>query len=88
MGSALSVANLWALGKIGVAFLSDSGQHRALWGLAGIVKFALLAVILFLLVKHNVVPPLALIVGYASLPAGITFAVLFGSGNQQEGRGR
>jgi hypothetical protein len=83
VGAALAIANLWALGKIGAAFLSQGSKRRAVWGLAGVVKFALLAVILFLLIKHRVVHPLALIVGYGSLPAGITFAVLAGSRKDQ-----
>jgi hypothetical protein len=83
LGAALAVANLWVLGKIGAAFLSDASKRRAIWGLAGVVKFAVLAVILFLLIKHQVVHPLALIVGYGALPVGITFAGLAGSRRDQ-----
>lgn len=75
LGSAVAASNLWALNRIGGAFLS--GNSRGLWALAGAAKFLLLAGLFALVIKYRLVSPIAFVVGYGSLPVGITFGSLF-----------
>jgi hypothetical protein len=80
-GAAIAAANLWALARIIAALLpSDAdqarSQSRVAWALLAIVKiFGLLAVV-WLLMRHGVVSPLPLVLGYMALPIGIAIGSL------------
>lgn len=77
LGSAIAASNLWALHRIGAAFLT--GKSRGLWALAGAGKFLVLAGLFAVVIKYRLVSPIAFVVGYGSLPVGITFGSLLGT---------
>jgi hypothetical protein len=73
-GTAIAVANLWVFKRVGQAFLSLGHGSRAFWGLVGALKFAVLLAGVGLLLRYRVIDAVPLIVGYASLPVGITLS--------------
>jgi len=75
IGAALAVLNLWAFSRIGKALVT--GGRPARWAALGVFKFLALAGALYLLIDNGLVGPISLMVGYASLPTGITLATLF-----------
>jgi len=77
LGSAIGASNLWALHRIGGAFLT--GKSRGLWALAGAAKFLVLAGLFAVVIKYRLVSPIAFVVGYGALPIGITFGSLLGT---------
>jgi hypothetical protein len=81
LGGALAVLNLWALARIIVALLPDDGgaaeaQSRAGWALLAAVKMVGLLAVSWLLMRHGVVSPLAMLVGFMALPIGIAIGSL------------
>lgn len=74
IGGALAVLNLWIFSRIGKALVS--GGRPARWAALGIFKFLALAGALYLLIDNGLVGPISLMLGYASLPTGITLATL------------
>ena len=81
LGVALAVLNLWALARIVVALLPDDtgaaeAQSRAGWAILAAVKMIGLLAVSWLLMRHGVVSPLAMLIGFMSLPIGIAIGSL------------
>jgi hypothetical protein len=75
VGSAIAVANLAVFSRV-VRGLLGTGKHRRLWVLVGIIKiFALFGGVWWLL-RAQVASGLAMVVGYGSLPLGISIGGL------------
>jgi ATP synthase I subunit len=77
LGAALATANLYVFAKLGDAFLGQKG-NAAPWALIALVKLVFLFGGVWLILKNDFVPGLALAAGYGALPIGITFGFLFG----------
>ena len=71
IGAAIAVANLAVLGYVGRAILRG-GRQRRIGSLVGVAKLLALFGGVWLLWSRALVSPLALVVGYAALPIGIT----------------
>jgi hypothetical protein len=81
LGSAVAAANLWVLARIVALLLprDEAGaktQGRAGWVVVGTLKMVALIAVVWLLMRHGVVSPLALVVGLCSLPIGIAIGSL------------
>lgn len=76
LGGALATANLWIMARVAAAFLQQRGTTP--WAAVAVIKLAFLLVAVWLVLKSDLVPPLSLVLGYASLPIGITLGSLFG----------
>jgi len=76
LGGALATANLVLFIRLGEAFLSQTGA-RAPWALLGFLKLLALFACVFLILRRGDISALALVVGYGSLPIGITVSSLF-----------
>jgi hypothetical protein len=76
-GGGLAAGNLWVFQQIGEAFLGGRGRTGA-WGAIGAVKLVALLGAVWLILRSGYVSGLALAVGYAALPVGITLGSLFG----------
>jgi hypothetical protein len=77
LGGALATANLYVFARLGDAFLVQKG-NAAPWALIAVVKLVFLFGGVWLILKNDFVPGLALAAGYGALPIGITFGFLFG----------
>jgi lipopolysaccharide export LptBFGC system permease protein LptF len=77
LGGALATANLYVFAKLGDAFLGQKG-NAAPWALIALVKLVFLFGGVWIILKNDFVPGLALAAGYGALPIGITFGFLFG----------
>jgi hypothetical protein len=80
VGAGVAVLNLYVLARIVGALVgaraAEDGRS-GLWGLFAVLKvFALFGGVWALFASHAV-NPIALIVGWGALPAGITFGTLF-----------
>jgi hypothetical protein len=81
LGAALAVGNLWALARIIVALLPDdaggaAAQSRVGWAILAAVKMVGLLGVSWLLMRHGVVSPLGMLVGFMALPIGIAIGSL------------
>ena len=77
LGSALATANLYVFARVGDAFLVQRGNTTP-WAMIAIVKLVFLFGGVWIILKNDYVPGLALAAGYGALPIGITFGFLFG----------
>jgi hypothetical protein len=77
LGALLATLNLWVFARVGQAFVSRAG-NTAPWSVVAVLKLVLLFGGVWVVLKTEVVSPLALAAGYAALPFGVTFASLFG----------
>lgn len=77
LGGALATANLAVFARLGDAFLGQKGSS-APWAAIALVKLVFLFGGVWLILKNDFVPGLALAAGYGALPIGITFGFLFG----------
>ena len=77
IGGALATANLAVFARLGDAFLVQKG-NAAPWALIAVVKLVFLFGGVWVILKNDFVPGLALAAGYGALPVGITFGFLFG----------
>ena len=81
-GAAIATANLWILARIVSALLPDeSAAHKAKdgkggWALLALLKLFGLVAAVWLLMRHGVVSPLPLMVGFGALPIGIAIGAL------------
>jgi hypothetical protein len=75
LGAGLAVLNLWAIARLVRAFLG-AGPGRASWGPLGMLKLAILFVLLAVVIKRGWAEVLPLAFGYAALPLGIVLAQL------------
>ncbi len=76
VGTLVAMANLWAFALI-VRALFGRGQPWG-WALLGVLKMFGLFGVVALLLRHEIVRVIPFALGYASLPAGLTLAALFG----------
>ena len=81
VGAAIAAGNLWALARIIAALLpgdaqSARSQSKAAWALLAVLKMFGLIVAVWLLMRHGVVEPLPMMVGFGSLPIGIAIGAL------------
>lgn len=81
VGGAIAAGNLWALARIIAALLPDDAQSarsqsKAGWALLAVLKMFGLVVAVWLLMRHGVVSPLPMMVGFGSLPIGIAIGSL------------
>ncbi|HEX8796315.1 MAG TPA: ATP synthase subunit I [Polyangiaceae bacterium] len=80
-GAAIAAGNLWALARIIAALLPDDAQSarsqsKAAWALLAVLKMFGLIVAVWLLMRHGVVAPLPMMVGFGALPIGIAIGSL------------
>ena len=82
LGAALSTGNLWALARV-VSALVPSDETRAknaaktgAWTLVALLKMCGLLGIAWLLMRHGVVAPVPMLVGFGALPIGIAIGSL------------
>jgi uncharacterized membrane protein len=81
VGAAVATANLWALARILAALIprTEAGaqtQSRAAWGIVAIVKVLGLVAVVWLLMRHGIVSPIPMLVGFGALPIGIAIGSL------------
>jgi len=81
VGAALAAGNLWALARIVGALLPTDArgakaQSRAAWGLLALLKTGAALAVVWLLVRHRVVLPVPMVVGFLALPIGIAIGSL------------
>ena len=69
-GGALATANLYVFTRVGRE-LMVGGRRARIWTLVGILKFAVLVGVVYLLLRSGAVGPLGLALGYGALPLGI-----------------
>ena len=80
-GAALALGNLWALARIVSALLpaekrAAKAQSRASWVLLAVLKMFALLGVTWLLMRHGLVSPLPMLLGFLSLPIGIAIGAL------------
>lgn len=80
-GAGLALGNLWALARIVVALLPDESGRTPSgglggWALLGMLKMVGLLGAVWLLMRHGVVSPLPLVIGFGALPIGIAIGAL------------
>jgi hypothetical protein len=81
LGSGIATGNLWVLGRIVAVLLPGEAagaraQSRAGWVLVAMLKMVGLVGLLWLLMRHGVGSPLALMAGFGALPIGIAIGSL------------
>jgi hypothetical protein len=82
IGAAVAIGNLWLVGRVVRGFVAGTAQ--APWGFVAAVKFTLLVVLLWVLLKSGVVDLLPLVIGYGALPLGIFASQLGGASPARE----
>lgn len=79
LGGLLATANLAVFARLGEAFLANDKRRPTLpWVPVAMLKLVVLFGSVWLILKHDLVPGLALAAGYAALPIGITLSTVFG----------
>jgi hypothetical protein len=81
LGGALAAGNLWILARIVSELLpTDSAgaeaQSRGGWALVAVLKILGLLAVAWLLMRHAIVAPLPMLVGFGALPIGIAIGSL------------
>jgi hypothetical protein len=83
IGAVIAVGNLWILARVIGALLPGEdeaeaarSQSRSAWSLVAILKLFGLVAVVWLLMRHGVVSPLPMLVGFGSLPIGIALGTL------------
>lgn len=77
VGGLVATANLWAFAHVGRGVLAG-GRKARVWGLLGGLKMLALMAVVYLLLRSGLVPALALVIGYAALPIGVSVANFIG----------
>jgi hypothetical protein len=80
-GAGLAAGNLWLLARIVTSLLPDDrpgaeAQSRAGWALVAVLKMFGLLALAWLLMRHGIVSPLPMLVGFGALPIGIAIGSL------------
>lgn len=75
LGCALSLSNFWILARTVRALLTNRAMVG--WGVATLLKFVVVAGLLFALFKMRWVSPLPFVIGLGAVPVGIALAQLF-----------
>jgi hypothetical protein len=86
VGGAIATANLWVLARIVHALLPTDAagaraQSRAAWGLVAALKMVGLIGVVWLLMRHGVVAPMSMMIGFGALPIGIAIGSLVSDRN-------
>lgn len=82
LGAALSSGNLWALARVVSALVphDETGAKNAAstgaWTLVALLKMFGLLGIAWLLMRHGVVAPVPMLIGFGALPIGIAIGSL------------
>lgn len=81
VGAGLAAGNLWLLAKIVSSLLPDDrrgaeAQSRAGWALVAVLKMFGLLAFAWLLMRHGIVSPLPMLIGFGALPIGIAIGSL------------
>jgi hypothetical protein len=81
LGAVLAAGNLWLLARIVSELLpSDAGgaqaQSRAGWALVAVLKMVGLLAMAWLIMRHGIVDPLPMVIGFTALPIGIAIGSL------------
>jgi hypothetical protein len=81
VGAAIATGNLWALARIIGALLpaereGAEAQSKAGWGLIVVLKLLGLVGVVWLLMRHGVVSPVPMLIGFGALPIGIAIGSL------------
>jgi hypothetical protein len=81
MGGALAAANLFILARIVAALLPAERdgartQSKAAWGLLAMLKLFGLIAVVWLLMRHEIVSPIPMVIGFGALPIGIAIGSL------------
>jgi hypothetical protein len=81
LGGGLAAANLWLLARIVTALLPDDQagadtQSRAAWALLAVLKMGGMLAVAWLLMRHGIVSPLPMLIGFGALPIGIAIGSL------------
>lgn len=82
IGAGVAVGNLWLVGRVVRGFVAGTAQ--APWGFVAALKFTLLVVLLWVLLKSGVVDLFPLVIGYGALPLGIFASQLGGAAPARE----
>jgi hypothetical protein len=78
-GAALAVGNLWALARVVTAMLPTVPPARGRspsWAPLALLKTLGFFISVWLLLRYEIVSPLAMLVGFAALPMGIAIGAL------------
>ena len=80
-GAGLAAGNLWLLARTVSGLLPDDrpgaeAQSRAGWALVAVLKMLGLLALAWLLMRHGLVSPLPMLVGFGALPIGIAIGSL------------
>jgi hypothetical protein len=91
-GALLAVGNLWVLALIVSALLpaddaTAKTQSRKGWGLLAAVKMLALLALTWLLMRHGLVSPMPMLVGFLSLPSGIAIGSLVSDDGDESAAG-
>lgn len=78
VGGVIATVNLIVFARVIVAFLGQKREQTGPWVAVALLKLVLLFGGVWLILKSGTVSALALAVGYAALPLGITLGTLFG----------
>ena len=81
LGGALAGGNLWLLARIVTELLPTDragaeAQSRGGWALLAVLKILGLLALAWLLMRHGIVSPLPMLVGFGALPIGIAIGSL------------
>ncbi len=80
VGAGLALGNLWALARIVVALLPEEPESSsgglAGWALLGALKMFALMGAVWLLMRHGIVSPIPMVIGFGALPMGIAMGAL------------
>jgi hypothetical protein len=81
VGAALASGNLWVLARIVAELLPNDragaeAQSRAGWALVAVLKMLGLVALAWLLMRHGIVSPLPMLIGFGALPIGIAIGSL------------
>jgi hypothetical protein len=81
VGAALAAGNLWLLARIVSELLPSDregaeAQSRSGWSLVALLKMFGLVALAWLLMRHGIVSPLPMLIGFGALPIGIAIGSL------------
>lgn len=77
LGGTIATANLWVMARVARAFIAQKGR-AAPWAIVAGIKLVALILGIWLVLRTGAISPVALVIGYGSLPLGITLGSLFG----------
>jgi hypothetical protein len=77
LGGVIATVNLYVFARIGEAFISRGGKTGP-WAIIGMLKLGGLFCVVWLILRSEIVPTLALVMGYSSLIVGIAAGTAFG----------